>query len=1032
MATHSRSSGHDGRLPSTSSSLLSNRTPTVSAHAQSSSKNHSGSLFAEIDEHFPLSTLPNSSTSSTNDHGLARNQAYLRKYSEPAIPPVTSRVKLTKTNSYQDQLARQSLLPMPPNYAEGSHWTLLRLRVLAGPDEESGRRKWLRVEVVKKSLKVDGRWGRELPFIVEHRWEDWVDFRDQVVTKFPVTEQTLPKLTKTTLFSSITTSKKSAFHSNLKELENFLVALQSCSRTVLDSKLVQSMFETEEMRKGIHQVEYDVVNPDQQSPADDEMDDDPFSKLSPPPLKSATFSHLELFKFPGVVEEEPELKHAPVVLDDVSAGRRQVVPHLNCPTDRAATELGMLSGDPHHFRLNNRVTPTTSMPLGESRRSPERAPTAFTGVRMMSNTSAVHQSGNSQFIPGFARPKTSDPTAARCCLNLHQQPGSDSDATVKASHSVRTNRNQHDAAMDSASASRDRLGSVSSARAGYPSRSACAINHEQPASMDPHKIRSRRALARPMTSGSTVPSQPMDTCTADWSLPHARYPYNVPASVSRPPRRPSTDRKSDSFESDTRTIVPTPPPTTPSHSGSSGKLSFQGNPAHILHGHRKQSEAPTRVRPSKEDFEPLWKQECTSSHASEAMSPPNRLVKPRPGLRQFKSMQDIRSSAARGGFSDAAPMPSASSISSPSRLDLDPLKAPRSSARTVGLAVSTTPFGKSDSLPTFDRPVVQSRPNRQNTHPSLDRAGLALHAGRHAIRAGSHDMVRGSSPRRRMRSRQSVTSSSSSFGSISHSHSMPSSASSTSGAGLKARRSESSSSTESLDLSEGSAPSPLQPVTPGQSNVVIDANNTSLLEGGCGKSMRYVYDPDKGRFIGHHTIPPAPFFPLPPAPDRKGTDATYVHDGTQHGVQRRPHTVGSASGASGTPGGRLGRPFGIGASSTTTQPDLTSAQPIPISSPTSDEFLTRSMAVKVTHADSGVNIAIRVPCAIKLDELKRRIKEKLMFGAEVDLPNGWELLVWLEKTRTGHLIFSDDDLSRLVVTHALPPLGSGKITLKIV
>lgn len=69
---------------------------------------------------------------------------------------------------------------MPPNYPEGFHWTLLRLRVLLGPEEDVGRRKCLRVEVVKKSLKVDGRWGREVPFVIEHKWEDWLDLREQL------------------------------------------------------------------------------------------------------------------------------------------------------------------------------------------------------------------------------------------------------------------------------------------------------------------------------------------------------------------------------------------------------------------------------------------------------------------------------------------------------------------------------------------------------------------------------------------------------------------------------------------------------------------------------------------------------------------------------------------------------------------------------------------------------------------------------------------------------------------------------------
>lgn len=187
MAAYPRSSGHDGGLPSTSSSLLSNRTIVTSPKAENyplPSQDSSGphppmSLFAEINEQLPLSLLPLPSSDLSPNQPLVRTQAYVRKLSEPVIG-TASRSTVTKSNSYQEQLARQSLLPMPPEYAEGSHWTLLQLRALAGREEESGRRKWLRVEVIKKSLKIDGRWGREKPFVIEHRWEDWVDFRDQL------------------------------------------------------------------------------------------------------------------------------------------------------------------------------------------------------------------------------------------------------------------------------------------------------------------------------------------------------------------------------------------------------------------------------------------------------------------------------------------------------------------------------------------------------------------------------------------------------------------------------------------------------------------------------------------------------------------------------------------------------------------------------------------------------------------------------------------------------------------------------------
>lgn len=272
---------------------------------------------------------------------------------------------------------------------------------------------------------------------------------------------------------------------------------------------------------------------------------------------------------------------------------------------------------------------------------------------------------------------------------------------------------------------------------------------------------------------------------------------------------------------------------------------------------------------------------------------------------------------------------------------------------------------------------------------------------------------------------------------------MPSSVSSSSCVArtdVKQRRSDSTSSASSLALSSASANSPLQPVTPAQiqlqANVVIDANNTSLLEGEGAKSIRYVYDPNKGRFIGQHTIPPAPFFPLPPAPDRRqlftpGT--SYVHDGTRHVVQRRPHTAGGTS-PGGTPAAseRLARPFGMREQGQKTQPGVSAVTSQSAVSPifTSDDGLTGSVAVKVTHADSGINIAIRVPKAIGLAQLKSRIAQKFMGGAQVHLPDGWELLVSLDQTQSGHLLCSDEELRKLMLSDA--SLTSRKITLKLV
>ncbi|PLW28085.1 hypothetical protein PCANC_20779 [Puccinia coronata f. sp. avenae] len=216
-----------------------------------------------------------------------------RKYSAPIALCHTPISSLTHDHSY----GRGSLLPMPPNYNEGSCWTLASVRCLSSSSLES-RTRTLLVEVTKVSLRMDGRWAEEKPYILEKTWDEWVDFREQLISQYPAIECLLPKLSKGQGFleSIFTNSKRSqnTQSSNIKELKGFLSSLiGKCPKKVLNSDITHVFLQTEQMRTGAHQVEY----------TDDEL---PLRRGPPPTVDTpngddgaAISSHLQSFRFPG-------------------------------------------------------------------------------------------------------------------------------------------------------------------------------------------------------------------------------------------------------------------------------------------------------------------------------------------------------------------------------------------------------------------------------------------------------------------------------------------------------------------------------------------------------------------------------------------------------------------------------------------------------------------------------------------------------------------------------------------------------------
>lgn len=239
-----------------------------------------------------------------------------RKYSAPSGPYRS--VVSNPIPSYSH--GNGSLLPMPPNYNEGSCWTLASLSSL-NPTTHEIRSRIISVEVTKISLRTDGRWSQEKPYIIEKTWNEWLDFRERIVQRYPETEPVLPKLSKSHGFleSIFTNSRRgnSPQGLNVKELNNFLSRLVTkCSKKVINSSAVQNFFQTEEMRAGRYQVQY----------TDDDLP--PLAKtrtVVDVPLRdeaTSIASHLQAFRFP-----EPNAARSHT-LSDVNLN----APHSNPPS----------------------------------------------------------------------------------------------------------------------------------------------------------------------------------------------------------------------------------------------------------------------------------------------------------------------------------------------------------------------------------------------------------------------------------------------------------------------------------------------------------------------------------------------------------------------------------------------------------------------------------------------------------------------------------------------------------------------------
>ncbi|KAH9442127.1 hypothetical protein MJO28_014974 [Puccinia striiformis f. sp. tritici] len=275
-----------------------------------------------------------------------------RKHSAPIGP-----YQPPGTSSAHDHLyGRGSLLPMPPTYKEGSCWTLASLRC-RNPSPQESRPRTISVDVTKVSLRMDGRWAEEKPYTLDKTWEEWVDFRDQLVSRYPEIETILPKLSKGQGFleSIFTISKRShlAQTPNLKELNSFLTCLVgSCPKKVLNSKIIHAFLQTEEMIVGDHQVAYtDEDIPLCRIPL--------ATEISSHEQAQTISSHLHAFRFPGPTPSQP---HPP--------------PHLTRKTSQPNLTSRQMTFSPEVER------PTTNEKLSpHSRRRPTLDPMAAIAER---------------------------------------------------------------------------------------------------------------------------------------------------------------------------------------------------------------------------------------------------------------------------------------------------------------------------------------------------------------------------------------------------------------------------------------------------------------------------------------------------------------------------------------------------------------------------------------------------------------------------------------------------------------------------
>lgn len=301
----------------------------------------------------------------------------------PYQPPITSS---THDHSY----GRGSLLPMPPNYNEGSCWTLASVRCL-NPSPPESRPRTISVQVTKVSLRMDGRWAEEKPYILEKTWEEWVDLREQLISRYPETESVLPKLSKGQGFleSIFNNSKRSQNiqTSNMKELNTFLNCLVGkCAKKVLNSDTLHVFLQTEQMRVGAHQVEYtDDEIPLRRGPqAKDLPSREDYTSIS---------SHLQAFRFP---EPKQVLSLAPPHLKTKTS---QSNLHMNLGSD-AEKPIPNDSLPPHDRR---RPTLDTMTMIAERPPPPGSIPDLQTGQVLRSGTLNRTPAAPSARLPNKSR-----------------------------------------------------------------------------------------------------------------------------------------------------------------------------------------------------------------------------------------------------------------------------------------------------------------------------------------------------------------------------------------------------------------------------------------------------------------------------------------------------------------------------------------------------------------------------------------------------------------------------------------------------
>ncbi|MBW0527644.1 hypothetical protein O181_067359 [Austropuccinia psidii MF-1] len=713
----------------------------------------------------------------------------LRKYSAP-----TGRYPLPIISSIQPQptRGRGSLLPMPPNYNEGSYWTLATLRLL-NPNPYGSRRRTFPVQVTKISLKMDGRWGKEKPYILEKKWDEWVERRDLIVQKFPQTELILPKLSKPNGFFNVffPNAKRSnnLYNLNMKELNHFINCLiEKCSKEVVNSKVVQDFFQTEDMRLGIFQVQYDEEpNPTPTSASTEQL---PHFTME---------HHLQSFRFPN----QNQIKT---------------------------------------LTPNQPPTPTLKLKVSE--------PTLFSKPRLPINETEKFNNKIDKILSPNSTKNFPDP------LMLFPEPPKRSPDRLETK-----NFNQLRPLLMARSTTASGFGSDQ-----YPDR----------------LIRPSTAVAIPrpllMTEGTSALACRFNN------------PFGVP--VSRP-----TFSNTRSNQPPLRPTIFAPRPTT-----SASRPTYQINSGLRTNGLLRS--APESIGRQSND---IPSSTCPNTQFSTSRSSTLE-IPPRPGIREFKSMQDIRSAANNS-------------------------KNPR----------IETSFGVKSACDShlLTSETHNSRlPSRSPTNPWR-------------------------------KHHRSPSESSSSFGSsLCH----PSPISSTSISPILK--------TPSSDLAIIDIPSQ----KPNLVNNTIDLHEPSSITCDGSSSLRIVYDAERRKMVAQHSVPPAPFFPIPPQASKPMP------------LSLKPFNLSSAR-------AQLKRPH-TSAGGTTNPPS------------------SFSVALKVIHAESRTNIMLSIHKGLySLEQIKAKIQSKMLMAGEIKLRENWKMkLLTIDPEELQHQSEHDHNLDSDSVTGDGPKL----------